>query len=313
MKETRMNHKVIVNCAVTGAIHIPSLSPHLPITPQQIADEAVAAAAAGASSIHVHARNPKDGEPTMDLALFREFCQDIHRRSDAVICITTGGAPTMTPEERMIAVKEFEPELASINMGSINFGLFQLMDKIKEYSWEWEKPYLERSKDNIFKNTFYDQERIFGIMRDHGTKPELECYDVGHLYNTAYWADKGLITPPFWIQFIFGIMGAIQPSVENLVFMKETADKLFGQDYIWSVIGAGRHEFGIGTVAVIMGGHVRVGLEDNLYIARGQLAKSNAQMVDKMIRIMAELGLDPSSPKETRDTLRLKGKTQTNY
>lgn len=308
-----MNKKVIVNCAVTGAIHIPSLSDHLPITPQQIGDEAVAACEAGASSVHVHARNPLTGEPTMDIGLFREICQDIHNRSDVVICITTGGAPTMTPEERMVAVKEFKPELASINMGSINFGLFQMMDKVKNYRWDWEKPYLERSRDNIFKNTFYDQERILNIMRDCGTKPELECYDVGHLYNTAHWVDKGLLDPPLWIQLIFGIMGAIQPSVENLVFMKETADKLFGHDYIWSVIGAGRHEFGLGTVAVIMDGHVRVGLEDNLYIGRGQLAESNAQLVEKMIRIMAELGLEPSTPRETRETLGLKGKEHTNY
>ena len=308
-----MSRKVIVNCAVTGAIHIPSLSDHLPITPRQIADEAVAACEAGASSVHVHARDPVSGEPTMDIELFREICRDIQSRSDVVICITTGGAPTMTPEERMVAVKEFKPELASINMGSINFGLFQMLNKVKKFRWDWEKPYLEKSRDNIFKNTFYDQERIFKIMRDCGTKPELECYDVGHLYNTAHWVDQGLIDPPFWIQLIFGIMGAIQPSVENLVFMKETADRLFGKEYIWSVIGAGRHEFGLGTVAVIMDGNVRVGMEDNLYIGKGQLAESNAQMVTKMVRIMAELGLEPSSPAETRDALGLKGRDQTNY
>lgn len=308
-----MTGKVIISCAVTGAIHIPSMSPYLPITPEQIAREAIAAAEAGASSVHLHARDPNTGEPTMDLGLFQEFCREVTLKSEAIICITTGGAPTMTPEERMVAVKKFKPELASINMGSINFGLFPLMDKIKEYKWSWEKDYLERSKDNVFKNTFYDQERIFKIMRDNGTKPELECYDVGHLYNTAYWLDKGAIDPPVWLQLILGIMGAIQPSVENLVFMKNTADKLFGKDHIWSVLPTGRHEFNLCTVGAIMGGHVRVGMEDNLYLSKGKLAQSNAQMVEKIVRILKDLDFKPTSPQETRAILRLKGKHQTNF
>ena len=308
-----MTDKVIISCAVTGAIHIPSMSPYLPITPEQIAQEAIAAAKAGASSVHLHARDPETGEPTMDLGLFQEFCQEVHRKSNVIICITTGGAPTMTPEERMVAVKKFKPELASINMGSINFGLFPLMDKIKEYKWDWEKKYLEKSKDNIFKNTFYDQERIFKIMRDNGTKPELECYDVGHLYNTAYWVDKGSIDPPVWLQLIFGIMGAIQPSVENLVFMKNTADRLFGEDYIWSVLPTGRHEFNLCTVGAIMGGNIRVGMEDNLYLSKGQLAQSNAEMVEKMVRILKELDLAPTSPQEARILLKLKGKERTSF
>lgn len=249
----------------------------------------------------------------MDLGLFQEFCQEVHRQSDVVICITTGGAPTMTPEERMVAVRKFKPELASINMGSINFGLFPIMEKIKEYKFAWEKEYLERSKDNIFKNTFYDQERIFKIMRDNGTKPELECYDVGHLYNTAYWMDKGAIDPPAWLQLIMGIMGAIQPSVENLVFMKETADKLFGKDYVWSVLPTGRHEFNLCTVGAVMGGNVRIGMEDNLYLAKGRLAKSNAEMVEKMVRILKELDLEVATPDEARAVLRLKGKDKTDY
>ena len=236
-----MNNKVIMSCAVTGSIHIPSMTPYLPITPEQIAREAISAGEAGASTVHLHARDPKTGEPTMDLDLFQQFCREVHRKSDVVICITTGGAPTMTPEDRMVAVKRFKPELASINMGSINFGLFPLMDKIEEYKWAWEKDYLERSKDNVFKNTFYDQERILKIMRDNGTKPELEGYDMAHLYNTAYWADKGVLDPPFWLQFILGIMGGIQPSVENLVFMKNTADRLFGNDYVWSALPVGHH------------------------------------------------------------------------
>jgi len=305
--------KVIISCAVTGSIHIPSLSPYLPITPEQIAKEAIASCEAGAASVHLHARDPKTGAPTMDLGLFQEFCQEVHHKSNVIICITTGGAPTMTPEERMVAVRKFKPELASINMGSINFGLFPMMDKIKEYKFDWEENYLEKSKDNIFKNTFYDQERIFKIMRDNGTKPELECYDVGHLYNTAYWMDKGAIDSPVWLQLILGIMGAIQPSVENVVFMKETADKLFGKDHIWSVLPTGRHEFNLCTVGAVMGGNVRVGMEDNLYLGKGRLAKSNAEMVEKMARILRELDMEPASPDEARAILKLKGKAKTNY
>ncbi len=308
-----MSRKVIINCAVTGAIHVPSLSPYLPITPEQIAGEAVAAAEAGAATVHLHARDPENGRPDMDIELFHRFCRQVHERSDTIICITTGGAPTMTPEERMVAVQALKPELASINMGSINFGLFPMMARIKEYQFDWERPYLESSKDLVFKNTFYDQERIFKIMEDCGTKPELECYDVGHLYNTAYWVDQGVIKPPFWIQLILGIHGAIQPSVENLVFMKNTADKLFGDDYVFSVLAAGRHEINLGTVGVILGGSVRVGLEDNLYLARGELAKSNADLVAKIRRIVAELGFDIAGPDEARQILKLKGKNQTNY
>ena len=213
----------------------------------------------------------------------------------------------------MVAVQALKPELASINMGSINFGLFPMMARIKEYQFDWERPYLESSKDLVFKNTFYDQERIFKIMEDCGTKPELECYDVGHLYNTAYWVDQGVIKPPFWIQLILGIHGAIQPSVENLVFMKNTADKLFGDDYVFSVLAAGRHEINLGTVGVILGGSVRVGLEDNLYLARGELAKSNADLVAKIRRIVAELGFDIAGPDQARQILKLKGKNHANY
>jgi uncharacterized protein (DUF849 family) len=308
-----MINKCIINCAVTGAIHVPSMSPHLPITPKEIAKEAIAAAEAGAATVHLHARDPQTGQPTMDLGLFQDICQQVNTQSDVVICITTGGAPTMTPEERMVAVKRFKPELASINMGSFNFGLFPMMDRIKNYKFDWEKPYLENSKDLIFKNTFYDQERIFKIMQDNGTKPELECYDVGHLYNTAYWADGGALDPPFWIQLILGITGAIQPSIKNLLFMKETADHLFGKDYASSVLAAGRDEFSLGTVGVLMGGHVRVGLEDNLYLAKGELAKSNGDMVAKMVRIINEFGLEAASPNEARQMLRMKGKKQTKF
>ncbi len=308
-----MANKVIINCAVTGAIHVPSMSPYLPITPEQIAHGAIDAAEAGAATVHLHARNPKTGEPTMDLDLFQIFCQEVHQKSDAVICVTTGGAPTMTPEERMVAVKKFKPELASLNMGSMNIGLFPQKERIKEYKWDWEEAYLERSRDNVFKNTFYDQERILNICRGNGTKPEMECYDVGHIYSTAHWADKGVIEPPFWLQFIFGLLGGIGSSVDNLILMKNTADKLFGDDYIFSVLAAGRNEFSLGTIGAIMGGSVRVGLEDNLYLGKGELAKSNADMVRKMVRILRELSIEHASPQEARKMLNLKGKQNTNF
>ncbi len=308
-----MANKVIINCAVTGAIHVPSMSPYLPITPQQIAQGAIDAAEAGAATVHLHARNPKTGEPTMDLDLFQIFCQEVHQKSDAVICITTGGAPTMTPEERMVAVKKFKPELASLNMGSMNIGLFPQKERIKEYKWDWEEAYLDRSRDNVFKNTFYDQERILSICNANGTKPEMECYDVGHIYSTAYWADNGVIEPPFWLQFIFGLLGGIGSSVDNLVLMKNTADKLFGDDYIFSVLAAGRNEFSLGTIGAIMGGSVRVGLEDNLYLGKGELAKSNADMVHKMVRILRELSIEHASPQEARKILSLKGKQNTDF
>jgi uncharacterized protein (DUF849 family) len=308
-----MANKVIINCAVTGAIHVPSMSPYLPITPEQIAHGAIDAAEAGAATVHLHARNPKTGEPTMDLDLFQIFCQEVHQKSDAVICITTGGAPTMTPEERMVAVKKFKPELASLNMGSMNIGLFPQKERIKEYKWDWEEAYLDRSRDNVFKNTFYDQERILSICNANGTKPEMECYDVGHIYSTAHWADKGVIEPPFWLQFIFGLLGGIGSSVDNLVLMKNTADKLFGDDYVFSVLAAGRNEFSLGTIGAIMGGSVRVGLEDNLYLGKGELAKSNADMVHKMVRILRELSIEHASPQEARKILNLKGKQNTNF
>jgi uncharacterized protein (DUF849 family) len=311
--EALMSKGVIINCAITGSIHIPTMSPYLPITPQQIADEAVAAADAGAATVHLHARVPETGKPTPDPELFKVFCREIHQRSDVVICITTGGGLGMTPDQRLEAVKALKPELASLNMGSMNFGLFPLKDKIKDYKYEWEPAYLEMTRDFIFKNTFYDMERMLGTMKDNGTKPEMECYDVGHLYNAAYWADQGVIEPPFWFQFIFGIMGGIQPSVENLVHMRNTADKLFGRDYVWSVLAAGRHQFNLCTVGAVMGGSVRVGLEDNLYVAKGELAKSNADTVSKMCRILRELSLELATPDEARQILKLKGKDQTKF
>jgi uncharacterized protein (DUF849 family) len=305
--------KVIINCAVTGSIHIPTQSPFLPITPKQIADEAVAAAEAGAATVHLHSRHPETGQPNTDTDLFQIFCRDIHQRSNVVICVTTGGGLGMTPEERMVVIKRFKPELASLNMGSINFGLFPLLEKTRSFKFEWEQKYLESTKDIIFKNTFYDIERILLYMRDAGTKPELECYDVGHLYNAAYFIEKGLIDPPFWFQFIFGIMGGIMPSVENLIHFKNTADKLFGKDYIWSVLAAGKDEFPLGTVGIISGGNIRVGLEDNLYVAKGQLAKSNAELVEKASQIINLLGFKRGTPDDARRILKLKGRGETSF
>lgn len=308
-----MVKKCIINCAVTGSIHIPSQTPYLPITPEQITNESLAAHQAGAATVHLHARDPESGKPTMDLDLFRAFCTEIKEKSDVVICITTGGSPAMTIEERMSAVRKLKPELASVNMGSMNFGMFPLLDRVSDFKHDWEKAYLEGSKDLVFKNTFADQEQIFRILDENGTRPELECYDIGHLYNTAYWADKGLLRPPFWIQFILGITGAIQPSVENLVFMKNTADRLFGNDYVWSVLAAGRHEFSLGSVGAIMGGSVRVGLEDNIYLSKGRLASGNGEMVAKMKRILNEFSIESASSDEARVILGLKGNALTEF
>ena len=309
MKQT----KVIINCAITGSIHIPTQSPYLPITPQQIADEAVKAAEAGAAIVHLHARNPETGQPSSELEIIKEYCSDIHRRSDVIICTTTGAGLGMTPEERLKVVAEFQPELASMNMGSINFGLFPLLERYEEFKFQWEREYLEMTKDFIFPNTFKSLEIFLKTFRDNGTKPELECYDVGHLYNAAYLADRGWLEKPFYIQLIFGILGAIQPSVENIVHMRSVADKLFGDDYLSSVLPVGRYQFAHGTVNAVMGGNVRVGMEDNLYLRKGELVKSNAQSVKKMVHLLDELSLEVATPDETRQVLRLKGKDQTKF
>ena len=305
--------KVIINCAITGSIHIPTQSPYLPITPQQIADEAVKAAEAGAAIVHLHARNPETGQPSSDLGLVKEYCSEIHRRSDVIICTTTGAGLGMTPEDRLKVVAKFQPELASMNMGSINFGLFPLLERYEEFKFQWEREYLEMTKDFIFPNTFKSLEIFLKTFRDNGTKPELECYDVGHLYNAGYLADRGWIEKPFYIQLIFGILGAIQPSVENIVHMRNVADKLFGDDYLSSVLPVGRHQFEHGTVNAVMGGNVRVGMEDNLYLRKGELVKSNEQSVKKMVHLLDELSLEVATPDETRQILGLKGKDQTKF
>jgi uncharacterized protein (DUF849 family) len=305
--------KVFINCAVTGSIHIPTMTEHLPITPEQIADEAVKAANAGAATVHLHARDPQTGQPASDLGLFKEFCTEIHKRSDVIMCITTGGGLGMTPEERVKGVAQFEPELASMNMGSFNFALFPLLERYSQFKFEWERQYLEMTRDFVFMNTFKSMEIFLKTFRDHGTRPELECYDVAHIYNVAYMADKGFIDKPFYLQLIMGILGAIQVSVENLVHMKSIGDKLFGEDYLWSVLPVGRHQFSLATVAAVMGGNVRVGMEDNLFIRKGEMMKSNEESVQKIRRILEELSFEVATANEVRTMLGLKGKEHTSF
>lgn len=303
---------VIISCAVTGAIHVPTMSPHLPITPEEIAENAIKAAEAGASIVHVHVRDPETGEPVTDLDLFEEVAARIHEECDAIVQPTTGGAPTMAPEERVRVVPRLEPEMASCNMGSINFGLYPLLRKFDEFEHEWEREYLEGTRDLVFKNTFQDLETILPIFDEHGTKPELECYDVGHLYNAKHLLDRGLVEAPLHLQFVMGIHGGIAAEPENLTHMVRVADDLFGDDYSFSVIGAGRNEFPMGAQAVNMGGHARVGLEDNLYLAKGELAENNAQLVEKMVGLIDDLtGREIATPEEVREFLDLKGKERT--
>ena len=300
--------KVIITCAVTGAIHTPSMSPHLPITPDQIAAESVAAAEAGASIIHLHARDPETGKPTPDPDVFMRFLPRIKQATDAVVNITTGGGLGMALAERLAAPLSAKPEMTSLNMGSMNFGLFQIVDKIEEWKFDWEKPYLEGTKDFIFRNTFADIEHIIQELGEGcGTRFEFECYDVGHLYNLAHFLDRGLVKPPLFVQTIFGILGGIGAEIEHLVHMRQTANRLFGEGYQWSVLAAGRHQMNFITTAAVMGGNVRVGLEDSLYIAKGALAESNRDQVAKIRRIVEELSLEVATPVETRAMLDLKG------
>ena len=303
----RKSNKVIVTCALTGAIHTPSLSPALPITPDEIATQAIDAAKAGASILHLHARNPENGVPSGNPDLFMEFLPQIKEATDAVINITTGGGLTMTVEERLAAAMRAKPEMCSLNMGSMNFALHPLAAQERDWKYDWEKNYLLASEDFIFRNTFKDIAKILGYMGEHGTRFECECYDVGHLYNLAHFLDRKLIKPPLFVQTIFGILGGIGPEQDNLVFMRRTADRLFGDDYVWSVLGAGRHQLPLTTLAATMGGHVRVGLEDNLYVGKGQLAKDNAELVTKIRTILGELSLEIATPAETRQMLELKG------
>lgn len=303
---------VIVSCAVTGAIHVPTMSPHLPITPDEIVEAAVGAAEAGASIVHVHVRDPETGEPVNDFDLFEDVATRIHDRCDVIVQPTTGGAPSAAPTERVGVVPRLAPETASCNMGSINFGLYPILSKFDAFEYDWEEPYLEHSRDLVFKNTFQDLETILPIFDEHGTKPEFECYDVGHLYNAKHLLDRGLLEPPLHLQFVMGILGGIGADPQNLAHMVTIAEKLFGDDYSFSVIGAGRHEFPLAAQAVSMGGHARVGLEDNLYLGRGELAKSNAQLVEKIVDLAWEVaGREIASPDDTREFLGLKGREET--
>ncbi len=300
--------KVIISCAVTGAIHTPSMSDALPITPEQIAAASIEAAEAGAAIIHLHARNPETGEPTPDPAVFMRFLPTIKQSTDAVVNITTGGGLNMSLEERLAAPMQAKPEMCSLNMGSMNFNISRAADKITAWKHDWEKPYLEGTVNHIFRNTFQDIESIVERLgRAHGTRFEFECYDVGHLYNLAHMLERRVVEPPLFVQTIFGILGGIGAEQRNLAFMRETADRLFGADYVWSVLAAGRHQMAFTTMAGIMGGNVRVGLEDSLYIGRGKMAQSNAEQVAKIRRILEELSLEIATPAEAREILHLKG------
>lgn len=306
--------KVIISCAVTGSAHTPSMSDALPITPDEISEQAIAAADAGAAILHLHARDPEDGRPTGEPDIYAQFLPKIRDQTDAIINITTGGAVTMNVQERLAAAARFKPEMCSLNMGSINFSFFPAARKIAKWKYDWEEDYVVGSDDYIFRNTFRDMAYILETLAESGTKFEHECYDVGHLYNLAYFVDKRLVKPPFFIQMIFGIMGGIGPDLDNLMFMKQTADKLFGgENYKWSVLAAGRHQMPFLNQAALMGGNVRVGLEDSLFIEHGKLATSNAQQVLKAKRIMAELGLEPATPEEARQILGLKGADKVSF
>lgn len=300
--------KVIISCAVTGAIHTPTMSPALPITPQEIAEQSITAAEAGAAILHLHARVPETGEPTGDPDVFARFLPVIKQRTDAVVNITTGGSPAMTVQERLRGAVRFAPEMCSLNMGSMNFGLFPAAKRFSGWKHAWEEPYLLSSDDFIFRNTFRDIAYILEALGEAGMKFEHECYDVGHLYSVAHFLDRGLIKPPFFVQMIFGVLGGIGPDLDNLMFMHQTADRLFGKGaYQWSVLAAGRHQMPFVTQAALLGGHVRVGLEDSLFIGKGRLAVSNAEQVAKMVRILHEMGHEPATPLEAREMLGLKG------
>jgi uncharacterized protein (DUF849 family) len=307
-----VKNKRIITAAITGAIHTPSMTPYLPVTPRQIADEAVRSYEAGAAVAHIHVRNPETGQPEANLDYFREVASLVKARCDMVLCFTTGGGIGMTTGERVKVVPALSPELASCNTGSINFSIHHVIDHFPEFKFDWEKPYLEASEDFIFANTFKTLREYSEHFRRHATRPEMEIYDVGMVHNVAFMLERGHFERPVYLQFVMGILGGIQPSVENLVFLYESARNLIG-DFQWSVCAAGRHQMRMGTLALLMGGHVRVGLEDSLYLARGRLAKSNAEQVEKIIRIARELDLEPASPDEARAILGLKGLDKVNY
>ena len=311
---TAKREKVIITCAVTGSIHTPSMSPHLPLTTDEIAEQSIAAAEAGASILHLHARNPENGQPTPDPEMFMKFLPRIKQSTDAVVNISTGGGHGMTVQERLEAAVKASPEMTSLNMGSMNFGLFPILDKMQDFKHDWEPQYLENSRDFIFRNTFKDIEYILKELGEgHGVRFEYECYDIGHLYNLAHFLDRGLVKPPLFVQTIFGILGGIGADEENLMHMKRIADKLFGDDFQWSILAAGRHQMNFVTMGAMLGGNIRVGLEDSLYISKGKLAETNAQQVAKVKRIIEDLSMEVASPVEAREMLALKGGDMVNF
>jgi len=304
-------HKTIITCAITGSIHTPTMSPYLPITPDQIVSEAIAAAEAGAAVLHLHARDPKDGRPSADPEVFMQFLPRIKQATDAVVNITTGGSSVMTLDERLAAPIRAEPEMCSLNMGSMNFGLFPALDKPREWKHAWEPELLESTRHTTFKNTFADIEHILMRLGERcGTRFEFECYDVGHLYSLAHFRDRGLVSGHMFIQFVFGALGGIGADPGNLVHMKQVADSLFGDEYSFSVLGAGRHQMPMVTMAAAMGGHVRVGLEDSLYSGRGVLARSNSEQILRIRTVLEALSLEIATPSEARGLLGLKGADQ---
>jgi uncharacterized protein (DUF849 family) len=305
-----MDDKVIITCAVTGAIHTPSMSPFLPVTPEEIAQAAVGAAEAGAAIIHLHARDPQTGKPDQTPQAFARFLPRIKQSTNAVVNLTTGGAPYMTVEERIQPAARFKPEVASLNMGSMNFGLFPMLKRFTEFKHDWERKALEDSRDLVFRNTFKDIEYVLRTLGDAGTRFEFECYDTSHLYNLANVLERGLVRPPLFVQTVFGILGGIGPHPEDVLHMKRTADRLFGKDYKWSVLGAGRNQLPIAAQAAAMGGNVRVGLEDSLWAGRGRLAESNAEQVRMVRQIIEGLGRSVATPDEARAILSLKGGDQ---
>jgi uncharacterized protein (DUF849 family) len=302
--------KVIITCAVTGAIHTPTMSPHLPITPEEITREALAAAEAGASILHLHARNPETGQPDQTPEAFARFLPRIKQGTNAVINITSGGSPYMKVEERVLPAATFKPEVASLNMGSINFGLFPLLEKYKDFKFEWERTHLENTRDLVFRNTFKDIEYILTTLSGNGTRFEFECYDIAHLYNLRHFLDRGLVKPPLFIQSVFGILGGIGTHPEDLMHMRRTADRLFGDEYQWSILGAGRNQIALATIGASMGANVRVGLEDSLWAGPGQLARSNADQVRIIRQVLEGLSLEVATPDEAREILQLKGGDQ---
>jgi len=308
------NRKIIISCAITGSVHTPTMSEYLPVTPSQIVDSALEAADAGASILHLHARDPESGKPSANPAHFRQICPVLAERTNAILNITTGGSSRMTIEQRLAYPLSVKPEMCSLNMGSMNFSIHPMAERITEWRYDWERSYIEGSKDVVFKNTFADIEYILRHLVEEGTRFELECYDVGHLYNLAYFVDRNIIKTPMFIQAIFGILGGIGPDPENLFIMRSTADRLFGREnYQLSVLGAGRHQMSLLTIGAILGANVRVGLEDSLYLGPGVKAKSNAEQVRKMRRILEELSFEIATPSEVRKMLQLKGSENVHF